>query len=67
MKVIELIEQLKKQDPKKEVMIQQGEDYGYMKPFTVREMQLWNIEAPEEDQIKDIVVINYTEETVFKH
>lgn len=44
MKVKELIEQLKKQDPEKEVMIQQGEEFDYMAVYTVKEKELLDTE-----------------------
>ena len=59
MKVKELIEQLKNQDPEKEVMIQQGEDFDYMKAYTVKEIEVWDADAPEEDDTKEVVVIEY--------
>lgn len=57
--VKELIELLEKQDPEKEVMIQQGEEYDYMKVYGVRNIEVWDAEAPEEDDTKDVVVIDY--------
>lgn len=37
MKVSELISELQKHDPEKEVMIQQGEEFRYMRVYSVRE------------------------------
>lgn len=59
MKVKELIAELQKQDPEKVVMIQQGEEFDYMKAYTVNEVELWDANAPEEDDTMDVVVINY--------
>lgn len=60
MKVKDLIKELQKQDPEKEVMIQQGEEYDYMKAYTVKEVELWDANAPEEDDTMDVVVIEYS-------
>lgn len=59
MKVKDLIEELLKQDPEKEVMIQQGEEHDYMKAYTVKGMELWDVESPNEDDVIDVVVIEY--------
>ena len=58
MKTKELIELLKAQDPDKEIMIQQGEDYDYMKAYSVKEMELVDTDSDEDDTIS-YVVINY--------
>ena len=60
MEVKELIAELQKQDPEKEVMIQQGEEFDYMKAYTVKEAELWDADAPEEDDIMEVVVIEYS-------
>lgn len=60
MKVRDLIKELQKQDPEKEVMIQQGEEFDYMKAYTVKEIELWDANAPEEDDTMDVVVIEYS-------
>ena len=60
MKVKDLINELKKQDPEKEVMIQQGEEFDYMKAYTVKVVELWDANAPEKDDTMDVVVIEYT-------
>lgn len=39
MKVSELISELQKHDPEKEVMIQQGEEFDYMKVHSVRKKE----------------------------
>ena len=57
MKVKELIELLKKQNPEKEVMIQQGEDYDYMHAYFVREIL---IDMDEADELIEAVVIEYS-------
>lgn len=59
MKVKELIEQLKKQDPEKQVMIQQGEEFDYMAVYSIKEMELWDVNTPEEDDTSMTVVIEY--------
>lgn len=59
MKVKDLIKDLQKQDPEKEVMIQQGEEFDYMKAYTVKEVELWDEMAPEEDDTMVVVVIDY--------
>lgn len=59
MKVKDLIKELEKQDPEKEVMIQQGEEFDYMKSYTVREMELWDATSNKEDDTMDVVVIEY--------
>ena len=60
MKVKDLIKELQKQDPEKEVMIQQGEEFDYMKAYTVKDVELWDANAPEEDDTMDVVVIDYS-------
>lgn len=67
MKVKELIEQLKKQDPEKDVMIQQGEEFDYMVAYTVKEKELLDVEkfnAYDEDNDIHVttkcVVIEYS-------
>lgn len=60
MKVIELIELLKKQDPEKEVMIQQGEEYDYMIAHSVKEKELIDMDDAIDDGIISAVVIEYS-------
>ena len=60
MKVKELIEMLQKQDPEKEVFIQQGEEYDYMRVYSVREKELLDVDGIEEDdEVIKAVVIEY--------
>jgi hypothetical protein len=60
MKVKDLIKELQKQDPEKEVMIQQGEEFDYMKAYTVKEIELWDANAPEEEDTMNVVAIEYS-------
>jgi hypothetical protein len=57
MKVKDLIEQLKKQDPEKDVMIQQGEEFDYMLAHSVKVMELAD---EEEEENIEAVVIKYS-------
>ena len=59
MKVKDLIIKLQKQDPEKEVMIQQGEDYDYMAIYTIRETGLVDMTSDDDEEITT-VVIDYT-------
>ena len=59
MKVKELIELLNKQDPEKEVMIQQGEEYDYMAAHSVKEKDLVDMNDVD-DSIITAVVIEYS-------
>ena len=62
MKVKELITELQKHDPEKEVMIQQGEEYDYMTVCTVKEKDLYDSDSFYDcDNDKEItaVVIEY--------
>lgn len=43
MKAKELLEILSKQDHEKEVFIQQGEEYDYMKVYSVKEKEIVNV------------------------
>jgi len=52
MKVKELIKELQKQDPEKEVMIQQGEEFDYMSIQTVKEMYV----DMDEEMILSVVI-----------
>jgi hypothetical protein len=56
MKVKELIEKLSEQDPDKDVLIQQGQEFGYMTVYTVKPKQLIDPDTLEEI---DAVVIEY--------
>jgi hypothetical protein len=56
MKVKELIELLKKHDPEKEVMIQQGEEYDYMVACSVKEIELIDMEDFDDDIITAVVI-----------
>ena len=60
MKVKDLIKELQKQDPEKEVMIQQGEEFDYMNAYTVKETELFDANALEEDYTINVVVIEYS-------
>ena len=60
MKVKELIEILSKQDPEKEVMIQQGEEYDYMVAYSVKEKDLVDMDDVVDDGIVTAVVIEYS-------
>jgi hypothetical protein len=59
MKVKELIEELKKQDPEKEVFIQQRGEFDYMKAYTVRKTELWDANSSEDYITINVVVIEY--------
>ncbi len=59
MKVKQLIELLKAQDPEKEVMIQQGEEYDYMRVHSVRVKELANNDCEDLPDVIDSVVIEY--------
>lgn len=56
MKAKELIEKLQAFDPEKEVFIEQGEDYNYMKAQAVRELELSTEDFEEE---VTAIVIDY--------
>ena len=56
MKVKELIEELQKQNPDKEVMLQQGADLDYIEALTVKELEIWDIHFAD---IIDGVVIEF--------
>ena len=58
MKVKELIDLLKSQDPEKEVLIQQGEDYDYMEVNSVTEKEV--LMEDDWDESHKVVVIQYT-------
>jgi hypothetical protein len=61
MKVKDLIEELKKQDPEKEVMIQQGEEYDYMTVYTVKTKEVVGMLSNDiEDNVIEAVVIEYS-------
>ena len=59
MKVKELIFLLQKQDPEKEVMSQQGEEYDYMVAYSVKEKDLVDMNDVDEG-IFTAVVIEYS-------
>lgn len=59
MKVKDLITELQKQDPEKEVMIQQGAEFDYMKAYTVKISELCDANSIEDDTI-EVVVIEYS-------
>lgn len=59
MTVKELIELLSKQDPDKQVMIQQGEEYDYMVAYSVKEKDLVDMNDVD-DGIVTAVVIEYS-------
>lgn len=54
-----MIRQLKKQDPEKRLMIQQGEDFDYMESYTVKEKKLVDMETIFSDDEVTAVVIEY--------
>ena len=56
MKAKELIEKLQALDPEMEVFIEQGEEYEYMKAYTVTELEMYNAETDEE---MTAIVIEY--------
>ena len=60
MKVKDLIKELEKQDPEKEVMIQQGEEFDYMVAYTVKEKDLVDMINVVDDGIIQAVVIEYS-------
>jgi len=60
MKVKDLIKELKKQDPEKEIMIQQGEEFDYMVAYTVKEKELVDMNTIEEEDKITAVVIEYS-------
>ena len=60
MKVKELIELLNKQDPEKEVMIQQGEEYDYMVAYSVKEKDLVDMDDVVDNGIVSAVIIEYS-------
>ena len=57
MKVFELIELLKHQDPDKEVMIQQGEEFDYMAVYSVRRLEVIN---DDDEDPTEAVCIEYS-------
>lgn len=59
MKVKELIDLLSKQDPEKEVMIQQGEEYDYMVAYTVKEATLCDANAPVATTVEKIRIVKW--------
>jgi len=60
MKVKDLIKELQKQDPEKEVMIQQGEEFDYIKAYTVKVKDLVDMNDMVDDGIIQAVVIEYS-------
>lgn len=61
MKVKDLIAELLKQDQNKEVFIQQGEDFDYMKAYSVKEKELYDADYLTEDgETITAVVIEFT-------
>jgi len=59
MKVKELIAELQKQDPEKEVFIEQGDEYAYMKAHSVVGKWIWDESSTKEDDTVDAVVIQF--------
>lgn len=59
MKVKDLIKELEKQNQEKEVFIQQGEEYDYMSVYTVKEMDIINMNSIYEDEEINAIVIKY--------
>lgn len=60
MKVKDLIKQLRKQDPEKKVMIQQGMEYDYTLAYSVKEMELVDMTDIEEKDEQEYIVIDYS-------
>lgn len=61
MTVKELIEELQKQDPEKDVMIQQGEEFDYMAVYTVKEKDVEIVDLyDQDDESMVIVAIEYS-------
>ncbi len=58
MKVKDLISLLQKEDPEKEVLIQQGEEHDYMVAHSVREKDVTDVY--NEETIIEVVVIEYS-------
>jgi hypothetical protein len=56
----ELIELLRQQDPEKEVMIQQGEEYDYVAAYSVKEKDLVDVEDVIDNGMVAAVVIEYS-------
>ena len=56
MKVKELIELLKKQDPEKPVMIQQGEEFDYMDVYSVKEQDVVHEDSDDDSPIVAVVI-----------
>ena len=62
MKVKEMIAKLQKQDPEKELYIQQGIEFDYAKVYSVRAKEIINGEETDEDGeyiTEKVVVIDY--------
>jgi hypothetical protein len=60
MKVKELIAELQKLDQEKEVMIQQGEEFDYMKAYTVKAKDLVDANDVFDYGIIQAVVIEFS-------
>ncbi len=61
MRVKDLIKELKRQDPDKEVMIQQGEEYDYMTVYSVKTKDVVDMHSNDfEDDVIEAVVIEYS-------
>jgi len=60
MKVKELIKELQRHDPEKEVMIQQGEEFDYMSVYSVKEKDLVDLIDVVDDGVIEAVVIEYS-------
>ncbi len=58
MKVKDLINLLQKQDPEREILIEQGEEYDYMVAYSVKEKDVPDIY--NEEKIIEAVVIEYS-------
>jgi len=56
----ELIELLKKLPPEKEVMIEQGGEHDYQAVHGVKEIQVWDAHADEENEDVDIIAIQFS-------
>jgi hypothetical protein len=42
------------------VVIQQGEEFDYMEAYTVKEIELCDANAPEEEDTMNVVAIEYS-------
>jgi hypothetical protein len=59
MKVKDLIKLLQEHDPDMNVLIEQGEEDGYMETFNVREKQVPFNDNEDNEEVTTVVVIDY--------